>query len=78
MSNITKFSRIANILLIIFPIFFAINVCSSIQTEDIKVFDKVKENEEGYCFGSIFLNLSFAVLLAALWNGKKIIKVGVL
>ena len=46
MSNITKFSRVANILLIIFPIFFAINVCSSIQTENIKVFDKVKENEE--------------------------------
>ena len=78
MSNITKFSRVANILLIIFPILFAINVCSSIQSEEIKVHNKVKEGEEDYCLGSIFLNLSFAVFLAALWNGKKIIKIGVI
>jgi hypothetical protein len=44
--------------------------------ENAIVNDQYKDGMENVCVDSIFLNLGFAVLLAAVWNGQKIIKVG--
>jgi hypothetical protein len=80
---ITKYaSRFARVLIIIFPILFAVNVLntfnieeSEMQMKSMNVLDTLKNGNEE-CSSTMVINASFAILLAALWNMKKIIKIG--
>jgi hypothetical protein len=80
MSAGIKYTLVANILLIIFPILFAITVCNSVYKENTKLTtQQIFENENPQhedCSGTMIINISFAILLAALWNGKRVIKIG--
>jgi hypothetical protein len=77
MMRMSKFYKVTNALLLLFPIFFGVMVFYSITSEDNKmIIISNKKEREIECSGSLFLNISFAVILAAAWNGKKIIKIG--
>jgi hypothetical protein len=72
-----KLTLLANVLLIIFPILFAITVCTSVYDENSKLTLKYTDSEEG-CKSNMIINMSIAIGLAALWNSKRIIKIGAL
>ena len=85
-------SKIANLLMIVFPLLFAANVCyimnkeSQLESYCVEDNDNTKpiiinENYDLYdnsCIYYISINLTFAVLLAFIWNTKKAIKIGIL
>ncbi len=83
-------SKIANLLMIVFPLLFAANVCyimnKESQLDSNWVEDNTKPNilNENYdlyddsCIYYIPINLTFTVLLAFIWNTKKAIKIGIL
>ena len=80
-------TTLANVIVIAFSLFFAMNVFSSINKEE-NIFKKIQTElnvkhlehmdlpYEEECSTTMIINASFAVLLAALWNVKKIIKIG--
>jgi hypothetical protein len=71
--------KVTSIILVVFSMSFVIMVYYSLKTEDIQQINiKNKEDTNIECGDSLFFNLSFAIILAALWNGKKIIKIGVI
>jgi archaellum component FlaF (FlaF/FlaG flagellin family) len=81
MSVTYKYSLISNIILILFTIVFAITVYSSIDQENTNLNQIQAKYEEPFtendqCTSSTLINVSFAIVLAALWNGKRIIKIG--
>lgn len=77
-------SRIANVCIIIFPLFFASVVFTSFTNEEHTFLDNKQlnvltlENEQinTECSSKLVINVAFAIVLAALWNAKKIIKIG--
>ncbi len=73
-----KYRTITNFLLILFPICFATNVCLSLMKENALVNGESIQVNENVCLDSICLNVGFAVILAAIWNGQKVIKTGAL
>jgi hypothetical protein len=78
MSKSFNYTLIANIILIIFPILFAITVCNSVYKEEKgfqAIYTEDAVTDEG-CDGVMLINISFAILLGAIWNGTKIIKIG--
>jgi hypothetical protein len=80
MSASFKFTRIINILIIIFPILFALNIYTSLNKENTLNLSQTKYTQspstEEECEGTMLVNISFAVILAALWNGKRVLKIG--
>jgi hypothetical protein len=77
MSASFKYTLIANFLLIIFPILFALTVFWSVFNEE-KILSTHDVEVDDDCAGSMIVNVSFAIFLGAIWNGKKILKVGTL
>jgi hypothetical protein len=73
-----------NVFLVVFPLIFAINVYTSFTKEEniVKIFEEeinlltVDQIENTNCSSTIVFNVGFAVLLAALWNSTKVIKIG--
>jgi Ca2+/Na+ antiporter len=79
MMRMSRIQKVTNALLLLFPVFFAIMVYYSFKNEDSMQINYTKQEEKSVeCGDSLFMNISFAVILAAVWNGKKIIKVGTL
>ncbi len=73
-----KYKIVTNFMLILFPLCFAVNVGYSFMQENAMMNKTDQIKIEGVCIDSIFLNIAFAVVLAAIWNGQKIMKVGAL
>lgn len=83
-------SKIANLLIIVFPLLFAANVYYIMNKESQLNSNCVEENtksiiinedydlNENNCTYYILLNMSIAVLLSFIWNTKKAIKIGIL
>jgi hypothetical protein len=67
-----------NFMLILFPLCFAVNVGYSLIQENAIINKSEQIEDETVCIDSIFLNMAFAVVLAAIWNGQKIMKIGAL
>jgi hypothetical protein len=78
MSASLKYTLLANILMVIFPVLFAYNVCSSVflegQADTLHPKNTDAVNDE--CTSSLLLNGSIAIVLGALWNFKKVLKIG--
>ena len=73
-------SALVFISIFIFALFFAFKVVSSINSEETLVktdISTLKYEENDYdCSSNLLINASFAVVLAGLWNAKKMIKIG--
>ena len=80
------YTKLANLLIIIFPLLFAANVYASFIKEE-NIFTELEnkihvpmsnanEVKDTKCTTDILLNASFAVVLAFMWNAKKAIKIG--
>jgi hypothetical protein len=78
MSSISRITIVGNFFLIIFPIIFAGMVTQSLFIENIKMKEFIASEDEDICSTTMFLNVSLAIVLAALWNGNRIIKIGVI
>ena len=78
MSSISKITLFGNLFLIIFPIIFAGVVTLSLCRENIKMSELIPSEDEDICPTTMVVNVSLAILLAALWNGNRIIKTGVI
>ena len=85
--NLNKYyTKLANILIIIFPLLFAANVYISfikeesmfreLETKILVPMNNANEVKDTKCSTSMFINASFAVVLAFMWNAKKAIKIG--
>ncbi len=71
------------ILIISFPILFAMDVYSSIDQENLSI---KFQGDTGTlldmysscvsCLGAYWVNVCFAIFLAAVWNTKEVIKIG--
>ncbi len=84
-SNAKLMCLTANVCVIIFTILYATKVITSFNKEDSyrdlshnKSLLQKEENGENqhHCYGNMMINLTFAVCLAALWNAKKVMKIG--
>ena len=78
MSSPTIIKFVGNFFLIIFPIIFASMVTHSLLIENIKPKDFIDFEDEDICPTKMFVNVSVAIILAAIWNGNRIIKIGVI
>jgi hypothetical protein len=75
MINITK---VANILLIVFSIYFAMRVGDSMQKETLNL-KSIVDSESYPCETFLFYEISLAVFIAAVLNrGNKMMKTGVI
>ena len=73
-----RYSIITNSLLIAFPLFYAVTVCYSFTLENSTEPSRSEIKTHNECCDSMFINIGIAILLAAIFNAKKIIKVGAL
>ncbi len=83
----TYASKFSSVFIIIFVMIFLVNFCSSLQEEN-NILDKHlntksslsdindEEIQDKQCTQHLFLNASFAVVLALLWNAKQAMKLG--
>jgi hypothetical protein len=74
----TIIAKVANILLIVFSIYFAAKVENSMRKEVVKI-SEIIESESYACGSYMVWEISVAVFVAALLNGgKKVLKTGVI
>jgi hypothetical protein len=80
--------------LLMFSLFYATKVVNSIKEEDniLSQFEIIEQNNVNNiddnvndvnvnideCQGDLFLNAAYAVILAGLWNAKRILKLGLI
>lgn len=62
---------------VLFPLFFLVKILSFLN-EDVssEISSKSNVSENNCSTSSILVNATFAVILAAMWNAKKMIKIG--
>lgn len=84
-SSLKKICILSNICVLLFSVLYATQVIKSFANEEIesnKLVNNelalVNEVEKQECDRNFIMNLGFAIILAALWNVKKVIKVGVI
>jgi hypothetical protein len=71
-------TKVANVLLILFSIYFAANVANSIKMETMRIRETV-ESENHACESYIVWEISVAVFVAAVLNrGKKVLNTGII
>ena len=80
-------SKFANVVILIFALLFVVNFYSTFKEENqmlkessnnlsvVATHNEVSLQDKN-CSSLMFLNVSFAVVLAMLWNAKKAIKIG--
>jgi hypothetical protein len=71
-------TKVANILLIVFSIYFAMRVTNSMQIEDLRM-RTIVDSESYSCDSFIVFEIRLAVFIAALINrGNRLMKTGVI
>ncbi len=80
-------AKFSNVVILVFTMLFVVNFCTTIQEEN-KMLEKHLNSEgsvdviadgnlqDKQCTHFLFLNISFAVVLAMLWNAKQAMKIG--
>ncbi len=80
-------SKFANVVILIFALLFVVNFYSTFK-EESKMLKESNKNlsvvpiqnevnlQDRNCSSFMFLNVSFAVVLAMLWNAKQTMKIG--
>lgn len=76
MKNIPKYAPLLmGGILIIFPVFFACNICYSVinEKENNQPLDYKSKTENNY-----FMNVLLTIFLSVLFNSRKILKIGMI
>lgn len=62
---------------VLFPLIFLVNIVACFNDEGASDASSITIEKNGNCGTSgIIVNATFAVILAAMWNAKKMIKIG--
>lgn len=77
-------SVVVNACILFFPIFFAVTVMKTLSLEDAQIENanfrgnyQVTATDSNFdCSSKMLMNVSFAIILAGLWNAKTMMKIG--
>jgi hypothetical protein len=80
-------SKFFNVVILIYASLFALNFCSTMMEENKFMEESINSHnsdsnlnevalQDKNCVQFFYLNISFAVVLAMLWNAKQAIKIG--